>query len=370
MPFQMEDSTQQNITYFEDVTAIVRRHFNVVDSYIRSDGAMEYTVSMTEDAKERFLELWEVLKERNYVPFLKDGAEHFTLYVAPYSRRKKYSVKIALAMLVATVSTILIDGWLRNSSEVSQKIFPDWNPAFATVLYLIAFMGILGLHEIGHLVLSRKHRMSSTMPYFIPGIPGTGIPSFGAVIFATEPMANRDMQFDVGLSGPVFGFIAALVVGFFGVLTSVSFPLEEFNRIFGPGEAVFVDVPLIMNLMMSASGRFASSGETVVVFSPLAHAAWFGFLVTFLNTLPAWQLDGGHMARSVLSPRQQKIATILSALVMALFGFFLMALLVLFFSQSQMEVKPLDGVSPLSRSRKVVFVLMIVVLVLCAPISI
>ncbi|MGQ9780661.1 MAG: site-2 protease family protein [Nitrososphaeria archaeon] len=366
----MEGSGGHSITYLEDITSIVRRYFNVVDFYVRSDGAMEYTVSLTEGAKEKFLELWEILKKRNYVPVLKRGDGYSTLYVAPYPKRKKYSMKMAFVMLAATVTTVLIDGWLRTSSKISQQIFPDWDPIFATILYLVAFMGILGLHEIGHLVLSRKHGMSSTMPYFIPGIPGTGIPSFGAVIFATEPMANRDMQFDVGLSGPVFGFIAALVVGFFGVLTSVSFPLEEFNRIFGPGETMFVDVPLIMNLMMSTSGRFLGSGEVVVVFSPLAHAAWFGFLVTFLNTLPAWQLDGGHMARSVLSGRQQRIVTILSALVMALFGFFLMALLVLFFSQGQSEVKPLDEVSPLSRSRKIVFALMIGILILCAPIPI
>ena len=370
MPFQMENLGQQNIVAFEDITNEVKKNFVILESYIRSDGTIEYKLSMIEDTKEKFLELYGSLRKRNYIPILRKDDAYLTLYVAPFEKKKKYSIKIALALFGATIVSLLVDGWLRASSPFDQKIFPESNPVFVTLSYALAFIGILGLHELGHLLMARRHRMASTMPYFIPGIPGTGVPTFGAVIFLTEPMPNRDIQFDVGLLGPISGFIATILVGVFGVLTSVALPLGEFNRLFGPNQATFTDIPLLMNLMMIAVGKVSISEEVVVIMSPLAYAAWFGFLITFLNTLPAWQLDGGHMARSVLSERQQRIATIISAIIMAFFGFFLMALLVLFFSYGQNIVRPLDEISPLSRSRKIVFVLMIVVLILCAPIPI
>ena len=370
MPSQMQNLGQQNIAVYEDITNEVKRNFIILESYIRSDGAIEYKLSMVEDTKEKFLELHSSLRKRNYIPILRKDGVSLTLYVAPFEHKKKYSIKIALALFGATIVSLLVDGWLRASSPFDQKIFPESNPVFVTLSYALAFIGILGLHELGHLLIARRHRMASTMPYFIPGIPGTGVPTFGAVIFATEPMPNRDIQFDVGLFGPISGFVVAIVVGLFGVLTSVVLPLGEFNKLFGPNQGTFTDIPLLMNLMLIAVGKVSISEEAVVILSPLAYAAWFGLLITFLNTLPAWQLDGGHMARSVLSERQQRIATILSALVMAFFGFFLMALLVLFFSYGQNSVRPLDEISPLSRSRKIVFALMIFVVILCAPLPI
>lgn len=370
MAFQMQNLGQQNIAVFEEITNEVKRNFIILESYIRPDGSIEYKLSMIDDTKEKFLELYSSLRKRNYIPILRKDDISLTLYVAPFERKKKYSTKIALALFGATIVTLLVDGWLRASSPFDQKVFPESNPIFVTLSYALAFIGILGLHELGHLLMARRHRMASTMPYFIPGIPGTGIPTFGAIIFATEPMPNKDIQFDVGLFGPISGFIVAILVGIFGIMTSVVLPLEEFNSLLGPNQATFMEIPLLMNLMLIAVGKVSFSGEVVVILSPLAYAAWFGLLITFLNTLPAWQLDGGHMARSVLSERQQRVATILSALVMAFFGFFLMALLVLFFSYGQNIIRPLDEISPLSRSRKIVFALMFVVLILCAPLPI
>ncbi|MEM3403177.1 MAG: site-2 protease family protein [Nitrososphaeria archaeon] len=364
----MQSSDGQNILGYEEITKEVSKNFTIIDYFLRSDGAVEYKVMKTENIKENFLSLWSTLKKSGYIPVLRKGEPYLTLYVAPYIKRKKYSYKMGVTLLAATMASLLIDGWVRASSSTSQKIFPEWNPIVVTLSYALAFIGILGLHEVGHLVMSRKRGLSSTMPYFIPGIPGSGVPTFGAVIFATEPMVNKDTQFDIGLLGPISGFIVAVFVSFLGVLTSVPMTLEEFTKLFGAGETSFVDVPLIMNLMLIGTGKVSASQQMVVILSPLAYAAWFGFLITFLNTLPAWQLDGGHMSRSVLNERQQRIATLLSAVIMALFGFLLMAMLILFLSFGQNEIKPLDEVSPLSRSRKLVYGLVLVVTILCAPI--
>jgi len=358
-----------NISGYDEITREVSSYFTVIEYYVRPDGSIEYKIFPTEDVKEKFLGLWSSLKKKRYIPILRKDETYLTLYVTHFVERRSYSKKIAVILFTATILSLLTDGWLRVTSPIEQQIF-GWNPITVTLLYAISFIGILGLHELGHLILSRKHKMASTLPYFIPGIPGTGVPTFGAIIFATEPMANRDQQFDVGLAGPIFGFIAACVVSVFGVLSSVTMSLDQFYASFGQEQVLFVNVPLIMNLMMMAFGKVPLSQPTVVILSPLAYAAWFGFLITFLNTLPAWQLDGGHMARSVLPEKWHRIATILSALIMALLGFILMALLVLFFSYGQREIKPLDDVSAISKSRKLIYALVIAIIVLCAPIPI
>lgn len=366
MALQMENTEKSNILDYESMSNEVSQRFTILESFIRSDGAIEYRLSPTENTKESFLTLWGSLKAKGYVPVLKKGENSLNLYVAPYVRQAKKRPTIPIILLTVTVIVLLVDGWLNATSPINQIIFPGWNPLIVTFSYALGFLGILGLHELGHLLISRKRGMDSTVPYFIPGIPGIGFPTLGAVIFATEPMANRDTQFDVGLFGPLSGFIVAILVGVFGVLTSISMPTGELAKYLEAGQMTTMNVPTIMYLLELGFGKISAS--TDMVMSPLAYAAWFGFLITFLNTLPAWQLDGGHMSSSVLSEGKQKIATLLSAVVMAYLGFVLMAILVIFLSLGQRSIRPLDEVSGLSKSRKMAFILMIVICILCAPV--
>src|SRR5437867_12277641 len=107
---------------------------------------------------------------------------------------------------------------------------------------------------------------------------------------------------------------------------------------------------------------------TVLVTSPVLFAAWLGFLITFLNLMPAWQLDGGHLARSALGVRWHKILTYVSIAILFVLGFYFMAVLVLFFSRRSPESAPLDDVTPLSSKRKALFFAALGIAVLCAPI--
>ena len=366
MPPQMENTAKSNVLDYESISNEVSQRFTILESFMRSDGAIEYRLSPTENTKEDFLMLWKLLKAKGYVPILKKGETSLNLYVAPYVKQRKKRSIIPIVLFIATVIVLLVDGWLNATSSINQMIFPGWDPLIVTFSYALGFLGILGLHELGHLLISRKRGMDSTVPYFIPGIPGIGFPTLGAIIFATEPMANHDTQFDVGLSGPLSGFLVAIIVGVFGVLTSVSMPTGELAKYLEAGQMTTMNVPIIMYLLEVGFGKISPS--TDMVMSPIAYAAWFGFLITFLNALPAWQLDGGHMSSSVLSEGKQKIATLLSAIVMAYLGFTLMAVLVMFFSLGQRSIRPLDDVSVLSKSRKIMFILMIAICILCAPV--
>ena len=101
--------------------------------------------------------------------------------------------------------------------------------------------------------------------------------------------------------------------------------------------------------------------------SPILFAAWIGFLITFLNLLPAWQLDGGHMARALFGKKWHQIATYASMGVLAALGYWFMALFILVLSSRSQDAKPLDDISPLSKNRKKMFVVIAILGFLCAP---
>jgi membrane-associated protease RseP (regulator of RpoE activity) len=209
------------------------------------------------------------------------------------------------------------------------------------------------MHELSHKIAASKHGIRASLPYFIPGLP-TVLPTFGAFISTRDPPTNRDSLFDLGLSGPIGGLIITLFVGVGGALTSFSTSVDVAENLGTQTVTVDVFTETVLSL-------FSSQPEgSVLILSPLTFAATIGFLITFLNLMPAWQLDGGHIASSVLSKRQHKVATYISILVLFVLGFTLMALFVLVLSIRTPEASPLDNVSELSRSRRVIFIGVIV----------
>jgi membrane-associated protease RseP (regulator of RpoE activity) len=96
-------------------------------------------------------------------------------------------------------------------------------------------------------------------------------------------------------------------------------------------------------------------------------AAWIGFLITFLNLLPAWQLDGGHLARTLLGPKLHRYATYGSMGILVLLDFWMMAILILILSSRNPSANPLDDISPLTKNRKLAYMGIIILAILCAP---
>jgi membrane-associated protease RseP (regulator of RpoE activity) len=119
------------------------------------------------------------------------------------------------------------------------------------------------------------------------------------------------------------------------------------------------------------SATFALVGKNVqgiqVVMSPVLYAALLGFLLTFLNLLPSWQLDGGHIARATLGRRWHRITTYIGIGVLFALGYWFMALYVLSFMTKSPDVRPLDDISPLSSRRKKLFILVLGLAIICVP---
>jgi len=215
--------------------------------------------------------------------------------------------------------------------------------------YSATIIGILGAHEMGHYLACRYYRVDATLPFFIPLlIPFAGLQTgtLGAVIRIREPFPTRKVLFDIGIAGPIAGFIVLVPL------------LYQFAR-----WVTFGHIP-----------------EThFVSLHPMVIGAWFGMLATALNLLPFGQLDGGHITYSVLRRAATPISlvTVAAAVVMSYFSlsWVLMTTLMIamLFLVGTRHPPVLNDHEPLDRGRYWLAVFALVMLVLCftpAPIRI
>lgn len=348
----------------EDVISVVSSVFSVRDIAITLE-KMEFEISDS-DFKERFVLLAQRLESINLICFLRKSEGRLLIQVnrLPQESKKKrwlsraWLQRILFGMVVAFV---MVDGYYRTLG--ANSIIFIGEPFDFAVLYTISLVGILGVHESGHLVAAKIHKIRTSWPYFIPGIPVVGIPTFGAMIQSRGLTVNRDILFDVAIAGPIAGLVIAILVSFYGAYTSPILDDSIADQL--SGSLVKLNDSILMTLALATFGKAGPDVE--VLMSPILFAAWLGFLITFLNLLPAWQLDGGHMARSIFGQKIHKIATYASVGVLFLLRYEMMAIFILLFSMKNMSVQPLDDVSPLSKNRKLLYIAVIVIAVLCAP---
>ena len=286
------------------------------------------------------------------------------LLISKFAPPKPRRSWIPRALFVATIVTVMIDGYYRAIS--TNSIVKGDDPLYIAALYTISLIGILGIHELGHMIASKKHKLKISWPYFIPGIPILGfIPTFGALIMSRGLIVNRNILFDVGISGPIAGLIVAIIVSTYGATISSTVPSLQAHDLLEKSGLIELHSSILMDSTIFLVGKHVPNQELIM--SPVLLAAWFGFLITFLNLLPAWQLDGGHIARATFGFKWHKILTYVSIGILGATGYYIMALFVLIFSMRSQDVKPLDDISPLSKRRKKMFALVMVLAFLCAP---
>jgi membrane-associated protease RseP (regulator of RpoE activity) len=329
----------------------VHKRFTVSQEYI-SEGAesLQFFIDPTQtELKSTFLSLVEDLKDKGDIPVLRNTDHGLMIAVTRKPPRGKSRVKLPWALFIATVATVFIYGFLWGPfTHYNQTMVQD---LYIGTVFSACLMSIIGIHEMGHKVASWHHKMDSSWPYFIPfpPIPGVTLPTMGAVISARDPPPNRDALFDLGISGPMAGLITTLVVGFIAATTAQVIPLSHLQGV--PTSPTDYFTSWVTSLL-HPNQQGALTGS---LFGALYFAYSLGFLLTFVNLLPAWQLDGGHISNAAVSPRVHRYLTWISAGIMVLAGFWLMAVLVLLFSSRVPSLRPLDDVSPLSKNRKVMF---------------
>ncbi len=180
--------------------------------------------------------------------------------------------------------------------------------------FALTLLGILGMHELGHFFAARRHGIHATYPYFIP-FPNL-IGTMGAFIRIQSPITDRRALFDVGVAGPLVGFLVALPALAIGILNSKALTMPIAH-----GAIEFGNPPLVW--LMTKLLRPEVPTDQLFL-DPMARAAWVGLFATALNLLPVGQLDGGHILYSVNPLRHRLLSRLVISLLLTagIFGYF------------------------------------------------
>ena len=358
---KMEEHTQ------EGIISLVNSIFEVSD-FTKAEFSLEFKIEDLE-FKSKFVDLARKLENMSYVCKLQEinGAKVIIIQKFAVKKQRKWlsNTWTPRILFVIVISFVMVDGYYRTYG--TNSIVEIGDPLQMAGIYTLSLLGILGVHELGHIVAARAHKLKTTWPYFIPGLPILGIPTFGAFIQSKGLTINREILFDVAIAGPIAGLVIAVIVSIYGAYTAPVIEQAVAAELFAEDRLMewSQGEPLLMSASLAMFGKGGAGYQ--VIMTPIMFAAWIGFLITFLNLLPAWQLDGGHMARTLLGQKMHRYATYGSMAILVLLNYWLMAILILIMSSRSPSASPLDDISPLSRNRKFAYIGIVVLAVLCAP---
>ncbi len=244
------------------------------------------------------------------------------------SREKKRKV-IQLSLFVITVLTTTIAGaeWMTGKSILYGEATINITELLNGLQFSIPFLGILTVHEFGHYFVAQYHRVKVTLPYYIPlwlgFIGGPSIGTMGAVIRIQEHINSRVKYFDIGVAGPLAGFVVALVVltyGFTNLPTlEYIFNIHPEYRQWGADYHLYayqdkdmIGITLGPNLLFWFFENFVVSDGSLmphpneIIHYPYLLAGYLALFFTALNLLPIGQLDGGHILYGLVGGEKHK----------------------------------------------------------------
>lgn len=350
----------------------VERHFDVVKAYwerttptfivkARGEGFRQDLM------KPAFKELADELRGEGYLPRIRWIVDNYHLSILERIPTTAENYTRNKLLFGATVCTVMLDGYLRSNNPIlTVELMPETPIIVNTLIFTFAILIIFAVHEYGHRYIAVKRGLDASQPYFIPAPPGMG-GTLGAVISQREPPVNRDALFDLGLSGPLSGFIATILIAIIGFSLSFVVPTVEVNTWMLDYPAIrFQIMPMPTILEMIASRINPTGVNDVLIMHPVAFATWVGCIVTFINLIPSWQLDGGHIIRSLVGRESHKIISVAGIFLLIISGFVVMGVVVAFFMMRPggESIEPLDDISPLSTSRKIGLILYVTIMLL------
>jgi membrane-associated protease RseP (regulator of RpoE activity) len=265
-----------------------------------------------------------------YIPteiYAPDGTD-VSLVPAP-----KHRYWLHLLLLALTFFTTLVVGARLQWNfliglppfTLGNDIFPSlrWalqgNHLLLGLPFSLTLMLILLAHEMGHYLFCVRYGVSATLPFFIP-FP-TLIGTLGAFIRIKSPLRSRAVLFDIGIAGPIAGFVVALVVLIFSLGLSRVAPLGALQPDIQLGYPLIFHVVRRCLVGLGHAQALAGVPLSRLYLHPVAIAAWVGMFATSLNLLPGGQLDGGHIVFSVSPGAHKKVSrlTIVALIPLALF---------------------------------------------------
>jgi membrane-associated protease RseP (regulator of RpoE activity) len=239
-------------------------------------------------------------------------------YVMPSAPRRapvtRHVVLFALTFITTTLAGTFYYGSYASELGNARPDLSATNLLLHGLWYSGSVLAILGAHEFGHYFACRYYGVDASLPYFIPlwlplpvPMPGT----LGAVIRIRQPIASKRQFFDIGIAGPIAGFLVILPVLFIGMAQSTVVTLPENFVGWHFGE------PLLFRLVAQLFHGTLADGQSLNI-HPAGWAAWFGLLATALNLCPVSQLDGGHISYAVFGRASSAITLVVTACLIGL----------------------------------------------------
>ena len=281
------------------------------------------------------------------------------------------SLAFHLVLFLLTILTTLIVGTHIEVNYAQNLPVFDWDVSLAYfrelwrhpemlilgVPFSFTLLSILLAHELGHYFTCRHYGIHATYPYFIPA--PTLIGTLGAFIRIKSPIVNRRELFDVGISGPIAGFVLAIPALFLAIfLAKGAMPSTS-------PDSISLGNPLAVILLAKLFRHGINPAE--IISHPVGCAAWVGLFATALNLLPVGQLDGGHILYAVLGDRCRNISRGFFLVLLPL-GYFCwygwIAWAVILFFLGLRHPRVIEPVESLGRERKILALVAALILIL------
>ncbi len=303
------------------------------------------------------------------------ASEWESIPVGPAARVRVHDrVWLHALLLGLTALTTTMTGLEHYAAFLSDfganRVSAGWASIGYGAWYSATILAILGAHEMGHYLACRYYRVDASLPYFIPML-GVLTGTFGAVIRIREPIRYKRALFDIGIAGPIAGFLVAVPALFFGMWLSTAVPLPRHFSGLALGE------PLLFKAAAWLVWGTPPDGLALNM-HPMAFAAWFGLLATALNLFPIAQLDGGHISYAVFGTRATYITYASLAVALALTTASLswivwtIMIVAMLFIAGPRHPRVMDEVVPLDRTRLWLAAFAVIMFALCftpAPIE-
>ena len=317
-----------------------------------------------------------------------DLAPYYVAPLLPPPRRDRVWLH-ALLLLLTVVTTTLVgaQNYAGFSIDFNQLLAMSdaerrtWFAALAaTPAYYVkglwfsgTVLAILGCHEMGHYFAARRYGVEVSLPYFIPEPMVTLAGTLGAFIRIRSRIPTKRALFDIGIAGPIAGFLIAAPALFIGIWMSrlVRIP-DDPSRLIDLGE------PLLFQLASGMIWGPLPEGFTLSM-HPIAFASWFGMFATAINLFPVSQTDGGHICYAVFGRRSTTITYVTVATAIALtfvslsWVVFAVLLVIMIGVLGPHHPPTYDDDEPLDTGRRVLAVVALGMLIVCftpEPISV
>jgi membrane-associated protease RseP (regulator of RpoE activity) len=277
---------------------------------------------------------------------------------------------LALALALTTLVTTTFAGVaFIGQVENPQALRADPTLLYQGLAYGVSLMFILGVHEGGHYLATRYHKLKSTLPYFIP-VPFF-LGTFGAFIQMRSPMPNRRALFDIGIAGPLAGLVVSLPILLWGLMHSTVVPLSEQSQLF-TFESLDPSRSLLLLLISKLALGSTLQANSALNLHPVAISGCLGLIVTALNLMPVGQLDGGHIVHAMYGQRTAAIVSQVARLLMLVLSFvydefFLWAILLLFIPSDEPALNDVSELNGVRDALGLLSLTLLVLIILPAP---